>query len=335
MFESRVPTCHIFKTSFSPTLSGIYPGDIHTCGLSRDQDPLCSDSTAPEQSELIMPVRHISIYYIFYMYILSVYFSCARNVVNQLLWTKSHHDVIKLILGVCDTVSVRAGYWTQLHGSKTSLWYNPALCYMFHPESDAAGDTNFYLCLSGERQDRDSSSWAWTAAEPEQQLSLSSPWNVPLRTHAGVQTRHTGGDVEVSPSSAPSSFPPGPRSVSSVLCPLVLQKQLISHCTHSAGAPRKSRLAVRFRCPPCGLAGVPAHRSPTSGQVTLWGALLLPCRLTSLQQTGLEMVPCSTTRRRTEVGVHSCPAWMDAGGWGSAGSAGCFLFSACFLHLIR
>lgn len=41
-----------------------------------------------------------------------------------------------------------------------------------------------------------------------------------------------------------------------------------------------------------------------------------PVCLTSLQQTGLEMVPCSTTRRRTEVGAHSCPAWMDAAGWG-------------------
>ena len=38
-------------------------------------------------------------------------------------------------------------------------------------------------------------------------------------------------------------------------------------------------------------------------QVLLWAALLLRGRLASLQQTGLEMVPCSSLRLRSEVGA--------------------------------
>lgn len=56
-----------------------------------------------------------------------------------------------------------------------------------------------------------------------------------------------------------------------------------------------------------------------------------PVCLTSLQQTGLEMVPCSTTRRRTEVGAHSCPAWMDAAGWGECGECGVLSIQRMFL----
>lgn len=60
------------------------------------------------------------------------------------------------------------------------------------------------------------------------------------------------------------------------------------------------------------VAGVPVRRRPNTGQVTFWGALLLQRRFASLQQTWLEMVACSTERRRSEVGARSCPVCMRA-----------------------
>lgn len=68
---------------------------------------------------------------------------------------------------------------------------------------------------------------------------------------------------------------------------------------------------------------------PTPDKWCFGGALLLPRRFACLQQTGLEMLLCSTDRRSSEVGAHSCPAWMQGrrreGGGGVLSSQRMFL----------
>lgn len=148
----------------------------------------------------------------------------------------------------------------------------------------------------GKPQSRSYSRSAWPAYE----TCLSR------RTVVARPAHYTGGYVEVSLSSVQRTeqFPP-PKPHLCCLCPLLSCRI------------KGFRIALGRRIPAshfslCDsilwVAGVPVRRRPNTRQVMLWAVLLLSCRLTSLQQTGLEMVPCSTNRRRSEVGAHS---WMQ------------------------
>lgn len=155
---------------------------------------------------------------------------------------------------------------------------------------------------------------SWKKTEGNLSPHYSSPRNVPLPRRTRVASSWTGGQPLISVSSPVAATPPPPKYlcfVGSVVCPVVLQK-------HSAGfrivgTSRKSRLPVWYHLFP--VADVPVRRRPNTGlQVMLWAALLL---FTSLQQSGLEMVLCSTK-------VGRCPRLSCMEAWGY------FIFSACF-----
>lgn len=162
--------------------------------------------------------------------------------------------------------------------------------------------------------------------EKLQRISLTSLWDVPLQTHGGGQPHCTGGDVEVSRSSVQraeqSPHPELQFQSHFVLCPPGTRGLRI------ALGRRISHVSLRGSILVFRVAGVPVRRRPDTGQVTFWGALLLQRRFASLQQTWLEMVACSTERRRSEVGARSCPVCMRAcvHGWGGSVGIGYFLF---------
>lgn len=155
-------------------------------------------------------------------------------------------------------------------------------------------------------------SWKKNRGKPQPPLQQHTK-RASLKAHAGGQLLNRRSAAHQC--KQPSRSNPPPRQnicfVGSVVCPVVLQK-------HSAGfrivgTSRKSRLPVWYHLFP--VADVPVRRRPNTGlQVMLWATLLL---FTSLQQSGLGMVLCSTK-------VGRCPRLSCMEAWGY------FIFSACF-----